>query len=96
MVRVPRSLFVLISSCVALACTGGPPAAQPPPARPSPPREAASAVKVTILVGAHCTGIEATYRLRSLLHLDRGTAVVGAVGATFDLAAGLDAGDIAR
>jgi 7,8-dihydropterin-6-yl-methyl-4-(beta-D-ribofuranosyl)aminobenzene 5'-phosphate synthase len=47
-------------------------------------------------VGAHCTGIEATYRLRSLLGLDRRTAVVGAVGATFDLANGLEPGDIAR
>jgi 7,8-dihydropterin-6-yl-methyl-4-(beta-D-ribofuranosyl)aminobenzene 5'-phosphate synthase len=47
-------------------------------------------------VGAHCTGIEATYRLRSLLGLDRRTAVVGAVGATFDVANGLEPGDIAR
>jgi 7,8-dihydropterin-6-yl-methyl-4-(beta-D-ribofuranosyl)aminobenzene 5'-phosphate synthase len=47
-------------------------------------------------VGAHCTGIEATHRLRSLLGLDRKTAVVGATGATFDLSAGLDPGDIAR
>jgi 7,8-dihydropterin-6-yl-methyl-4-(beta-D-ribofuranosyl)aminobenzene 5'-phosphate synthase len=47
-------------------------------------------------VGAHCTGIEATYRLRSLLGLDRRTAVVGAVGATFELATGLEPGDIAR
>jgi 7,8-dihydropterin-6-yl-methyl-4-(beta-D-ribofuranosyl)aminobenzene 5'-phosphate synthase len=47
-------------------------------------------------VGAHCTGLEATYRLRTLLGLNRGTAVVGAVGATFDVATGLDPGDIAR
>jgi 7,8-dihydropterin-6-yl-methyl-4-(beta-D-ribofuranosyl)aminobenzene 5'-phosphate synthase len=51
---------------------------------------------VAYFVGAHCTGIEATYRLRSLLGLDRRTAVVGAVGATFDLATGLEPGDIAR
>jgi 7,8-dihydropterin-6-yl-methyl-4-(beta-D-ribofuranosyl)aminobenzene 5'-phosphate synthase len=47
-------------------------------------------------VGAHCTGLEATYRLRSLLGLERRTAVVGAVGATFDVANGLEPGDIAR
>jgi 7,8-dihydropterin-6-yl-methyl-4-(beta-D-ribofuranosyl)aminobenzene 5'-phosphate synthase len=53
-------------------------------------------MQLAYFVGAHCTGIEATYQLRSLLHLDRSTAVVGAVGATFDLAGGLDPGDIAR
>ncbi len=41
-------------------------------------------------IGAHCTGLEAVYRLRSLLSLDRKTAVVGAVGATFDLDKGID------
>lgn len=48
------------------------------------------------LLGAHCTGIEAVYRLRSLTGLDRKTAVVGAVGAGFKLDTGIQAGSIAR
>jgi 7,8-dihydropterin-6-yl-methyl-4-(beta-D-ribofuranosyl)aminobenzene 5'-phosphate synthase len=48
------------------------------------------------LVGAHCTGIESLHRLRTLLALDRKTAVVGAVGATFELGKGIDPGEIAR
>ena len=42
------------------------------------------------LLGAHCTGIEAVYRLRALLGLDRRTAVVGAVGSSYASAAGID------
>jgi 7,8-dihydropterin-6-yl-methyl-4-(beta-D-ribofuranosyl)aminobenzene 5'-phosphate synthase len=42
------------------------------------------------LIGAHCTGIEALYRIRARLGLPRGRAVVGAVGASFDLARGID------
>jgi 7,8-dihydropterin-6-yl-methyl-4-(beta-D-ribofuranosyl)aminobenzene 5'-phosphate synthase len=42
------------------------------------------------LLGAHCTGIDAVYRLRSLLALSRETAVVGAVGSTFTLGKGID------
>lgn len=48
------------------------------------------------LLGAHCTGIEAVYRLRQLTGLDRHTASVGAVGGGFNLATGLDPGSIAR
>jgi 7,8-dihydropterin-6-yl-methyl-4-(beta-D-ribofuranosyl)aminobenzene 5'-phosphate synthase len=48
------------------------------------------------LVGAHCTGIEAVYRLRDLVGLSRGTAVVGAVGAGFSLEKGIEAGSIAQ
>lgn len=48
------------------------------------------------LLGAHCTGIEAVYALRSRLGLDRRTCVVGAVGAAFDLKDGLHSGTIAR
>lgn len=48
------------------------------------------------LLGAHCTGIEAVYRLRQLTGLDRKTAAVGAVGGGFNLATGLDPGSIAR
>jgi 7,8-dihydropterin-6-yl-methyl-4-(beta-D-ribofuranosyl)aminobenzene 5'-phosphate synthase len=48
------------------------------------------------LLGAHCTGIEAVYRLRDLLGLSRRTAVVGAVGASFSLDKGIDATAIAK
>jgi 7,8-dihydropterin-6-yl-methyl-4-(beta-D-ribofuranosyl)aminobenzene 5'-phosphate synthase len=51
---------------------------------------------VANFVGAHCTGIEALQRLRSLLALDRKTAVVGAVGATFELGKGIDPLEIAK
>jgi 7,8-dihydropterin-6-yl-methyl-4-(beta-D-ribofuranosyl)aminobenzene 5'-phosphate synthase len=43
------------------------------------------------LLGAHCTGIEAVYRLRQLTGLARATAVVAAVGSSFTLGAGIDA-----
>jgi 7,8-dihydropterin-6-yl-methyl-4-(beta-D-ribofuranosyl)aminobenzene 5'-phosphate synthase len=48
------------------------------------------------LLGAHCTGIEAVFGLRSRLGLDRRTCAVGAVGARFDLADGIHPGTIAR
>jgi 7,8-dihydropterin-6-yl-methyl-4-(beta-D-ribofuranosyl)aminobenzene 5'-phosphate synthase len=47
-------------------------------------------------LGAHCTGIEAVYKIRQLTGLDRRRCAVGSVGAVFDLAKGLDAGSIAR
>lgn len=47
-------------------------------------------------VGAHCTGIEATYRIRALTGLDRKRAVVGAVGAGFSLNEGIRPGSVAR
>jgi 7,8-dihydropterin-6-yl-methyl-4-(beta-D-ribofuranosyl)aminobenzene 5'-phosphate synthase len=47
-------------------------------------------------LGAHCTGIEATYRLRTLTGLDRQSAAVAAVGAEFDLQQGLRPGVISR
>jgi 7,8-dihydropterin-6-yl-methyl-4-(beta-D-ribofuranosyl)aminobenzene 5'-phosphate synthase len=47
-------------------------------------------------VGAHCTGIEAVFRLRSLTGLSRKTAVVGAVGASFSLEKGIDPLNLAR
>lgn len=43
------------------------------------------------LLGAHCTGIEAVYRLRALVGLTRSTAVVGAVGSSFTLGKGITA-----
>jgi 7,8-dihydropterin-6-yl-methyl-4-(beta-D-ribofuranosyl)aminobenzene 5'-phosphate synthase len=48
------------------------------------------------LIGAHCTGIEAVYRLRKRIGLGRKAAVVGAVGASFNLADGIHPGDIAQ
>lgn len=47
------------------------------------------------LLGAHCTGIEAVYRLRALVNLTRRTAVVGAVGSSFTLGRGIDARSLA-
>ena len=51
---------------------------------------------VQYLVGAHCTGIESVYRLRTQIGLTRQTAVVGAVGASFVLGEGIHAGAIAQ
>lgn len=45
---------------------------------------------VEYLLSAHCTGIEASYRLRELAGLDRQTAVVSAVGSSFSLGQGID------
>jgi len=51
---------------------------------------------VAYLLGAHCTGLEAVYRLRPLLGLDRRTAVVGAVGSSYSSATGIDPRRLAR
>jgi 7,8-dihydropterin-6-yl-methyl-4-(beta-D-ribofuranosyl)aminobenzene 5'-phosphate synthase len=51
---------------------------------------------VAQLLGAHCTGIEAVYRLRAALGLQRPTATVGAVGASFNLASGISPLGLAR
>lgn len=48
------------------------------------------------LLGAHCTGIEAVYRLRQHVGLTRATAVVGAVGASYTHGKGIDATVLAR
>lgn len=48
------------------------------------------------LLGAHCTGIETVFRFRQELGLDRAHAVVGAVGADFELGKGIHPGHIAR
>jgi len=48
------------------------------------------------LLGAHCTGIEAVYRLRQLAGLTRQTAVVGAVGASYTHGKGIDPTALAR
>lgn len=46
-------------------------------------------------LGAHCTGIEAVYRIRAMLGLTRKTAVVGAVGSSFTLGSGISALNLA-
>lgn len=54
------------------------------------------ALGVRNLLGAHCTGIEAVFRLRQLLGLARQTAVVAAVGSTFTLGTGIASPPLAR
>jgi 7,8-dihydropterin-6-yl-methyl-4-(beta-D-ribofuranosyl)aminobenzene 5'-phosphate synthase len=51
---------------------------------------------VSKIIGAHCTGINALYTLRDLLELNRGDAIVGSVGDSFDLKTGIKAGIIAK
>ena len=48
------------------------------------------------IIGAHCTGINSLYTLRSLLNMSRTDAVVGSVGDSFDLKKGIQADYIAR
>jgi 7,8-dihydropterin-6-yl-methyl-4-(beta-D-ribofuranosyl)aminobenzene 5'-phosphate synthase len=52
--------------------------------------------KVAHLMGAHCTGIEAVYRIRERLGLPRASAVVGTVGSTFILGEGIHPGQLAQ
>lgn len=52
--------------------------------------------KVGNLLGAHCTGIEAVYRLRSRADFTRKTAVVGSVGSSFSLQDGIHPGALAQ
>jgi len=54
------------------------------------------ALGVRSLLGAHCTGIEAVFRLRQVIGLARSTAVVGAVGSTFTLGKGIESPPLAR
>lgn len=53
------------------------------------------AAGVRFLLMGHCTGIEATQRLRRTTGLTRQTAAYGAVGATYELGKGIDATKIA-
>jgi 7,8-dihydropterin-6-yl-methyl-4-(beta-D-ribofuranosyl)aminobenzene 5'-phosphate synthase len=48
------------------------------------------------LLAGHCTGIEATYRLRASTGLSRKTAVVSAAGSSFTLGQGIDSRLLAR
>ena len=52
--------------------------------------------QVSNLLAAHCTGIEATFRLRQDLGLSRKTAVVASVGSSFSLVDGIEAGPLAK
>jgi 7,8-dihydropterin-6-yl-methyl-4-(beta-D-ribofuranosyl)aminobenzene 5'-phosphate synthase len=52
--------------------------------------------RVANLLGAHCTGVEAVYRLRERAGLTRKTAIVGSVGSTFTLGEGIRAGALAK
>ncbi len=54
------------------------------------------AVGLRHLLGAHCTGIEAVFRLRQLTGLARRDAVVAAVGSSFTLGSGIEALALAR
>ena len=51
---------------------------------------------VANLLAAHCTGIEATYRLRQALRLSRARAVVASVGSSFSLRDGIEPGILAK
>lgn len=48
------------------------------------------------VVGAHCTGVEAVYRIRELAGLTRQTCMVGAVGASYSLDKGINPLRIAK
>jgi 7,8-dihydropterin-6-yl-methyl-4-(beta-D-ribofuranosyl)aminobenzene 5'-phosphate synthase len=52
--------------------------------------------KMENLLAAHCTGMEATYRIRQRLGLPRKAVVVGTVGSTFILGEGIQTGPLAR
>jgi 7,8-dihydropterin-6-yl-methyl-4-(beta-D-ribofuranosyl)aminobenzene 5'-phosphate synthase len=52
--------------------------------------------KVANLMGAHCTGLEAVYRLRDRANLTRQSALVGSVGATFTLTDGITPGALEK
>lgn len=52
--------------------------------------------KVANPVGAHCTGIEAVYRIHDRLGLPRQSAAVGTVGATFVLGEGMHPGELGK
>lgn len=51
---------------------------------------------VRYLLGAHCTGLEAVYRLREAVGLTRETAAVAGVGATYTHGTGIDPTILAR
>ncbi len=83
MCRLRRRLAAFISSAPRTRRSSGPPSAL-------------RALGVRHLLGAHCTGIEAVFRLRQLVGLARSTAVVGAVGSAFTLGKGIESPPLAR
>jgi 7,8-dihydropterin-6-yl-methyl-4-(beta-D-ribofuranosyl)aminobenzene 5'-phosphate synthase len=52
--------------------------------------------QIKYLLAGHCTGIEATYRLRESTGLDRKTAVVSVAGSSFTLGRGIDPRKLAQ
>jgi 7,8-dihydropterin-6-yl-methyl-4-(beta-D-ribofuranosyl)aminobenzene 5'-phosphate synthase len=52
--------------------------------------------KMANLLAAHCTGMEATYRIRQRLNLSRKAVVVATVGSTFTLGEGIRTGALAQ
>jgi 7,8-dihydropterin-6-yl-methyl-4-(beta-D-ribofuranosyl)aminobenzene 5'-phosphate synthase len=54
------------------------------------------ALSVRNLLGAHCTGIEAVFRLRQLVGLARPNALVAAVGSSFVSGKGIESPPLAR
>ena len=54
------------------------------------------ALGLRYLLGAHCTGIEAVYRLRQLVGLTRADGAVAGIGATYTHGAGIDPTMLAR
>jgi 7,8-dihydropterin-6-yl-methyl-4-(beta-D-ribofuranosyl)aminobenzene 5'-phosphate synthase len=52
--------------------------------------------KLGYLLGGHCTGIEAVFRIRDLAALDRKHAVVAAVGSSFEASKGIDPLSVAQ
>lgn len=48
------------------------------------------------LLGTHCTGIEAVFRLRAAAGLDRHMCVVGSVGSSYEVGRGIEPGGLAR
>jgi 7,8-dihydropterin-6-yl-methyl-4-(beta-D-ribofuranosyl)aminobenzene 5'-phosphate synthase len=52
--------------------------------------------RVANLLAAHCTGIEATFRLRQDLALNRATATTGTVGSSFSSEGGIETGELAK
>jgi len=55
-----------------------------------------SAAGLQQFFGGHCTGLEAVYRFRELLHLGRPASVVAAVGGVFELGKGIVPGALAH
>jgi 7,8-dihydropterin-6-yl-methyl-4-(beta-D-ribofuranosyl)aminobenzene 5'-phosphate synthase len=51
---------------------------------------------VATVLGTHCTGIEAVFRLRQAAGLDRRSCAVGSVGACYEVGRGIDPGSLAR